>query len=407
VALATALCATLAGAGEKKKIRDGSNTVNSIVIAGMISWVITLLIIRFNHLHNDLTADCMTGVQKFHSHPTPRVGGVGLYCGVAVVALFLLLRELDVGWSLLMLLLAAAPAFAGGLVEDLTKKVSVLWRLGLTMVSAVLGYVLLGAELNRLDVPLVDQWVDLALSWWPLSLLLTMVAIGGVANAINIIDGFHGLAGVFCLMIFGALGYVAFLLGDTLLWTTCAALIGALLGFLVWNYPRGLIFLGDGGAYFLGFMAGELSVLLVMRHPEVSPWFPMLLMIYPVFETLFSIYRKKILRGMSPGEPDGVHLHMLVYKRLVRWAVGSSEAEDRNNRNALTSPYLWVLSSMAIFPAMLFWRSTPMLMCFVLLFAVSYVWLYRRIVLFKVPRRLVLRKTRTPDGRSEQGPVDR
>ena len=381
--------------------------MNSVVIAGLVSWVVALLIIRFNHLYTDLTSDCLTGVQKFHARPTPRVGGVGLYCGVLAVALYLVLRKLDVGWGLLVLLLASVPAFAGGLVEDLTKRVSVLWRLGLTMVSAVLGYVLLGAELSRLDVPFVDQWMDAALSWWPFSLLLTMVAIGGVANAVNIIDGFHGLAGVFCLMIFGALGYVAFLLGDTLLWTTSAALIGALLGFLVWNYPRGLIFLGDGGAYFLGFMAGELSVLLVVRHPEVSPWFPMLLMIYPVFETLFSIYRKKILRGMSPGEPDGVHLHMLVYKRLVRWAVGSSEAEDRNNRNALTSPYLWVLSSMAIFPAMLFWRSTPILFGFVLLFAVSYVCLYRRIVLFKVPRRLVLRKKKTDERASDQGDPER
>lgn len=368
--------------------------MNSLAIAAVVSWLITTLIIRYNHLHTDLTSDCMIGVQKFHAHPTPRVGGLGLFLGVAAVALYLIVRQLDIGWGVLLLLLAAVPAFAGGLVEDLTKKVSVLWRLGLTMISAVLGYVLLGAELNRLDLPLVDQWVDAALSWWPLSLLLTMVAIGGVANAVNIIDGFHGLAGVFCLMIFGALGYVAFILGDTLLWTTCAALMGALLGFLVWNYPRGLIFLGDGGAYFLGFMAGELSVLLVMRHPEVSPWFPMLLMIYPVFETLFSIYRKKVLRGMSPGEPDGVHLHMLVYKRLVRWAVGSVEAEDRNSRNALTSPYLWLLSSLAIFPAMLFWRSTPLLMAFVLLFALTYVWLYRRIVLFRVPKGLVLRKGR-------------
>ncbi|MDF3822155.1 glycosyltransferase [Leptospira sp. 96542] len=381
--------------------------MNSLIIAALISWLVTLLIIRFNRLHSDLTADTMKGVQKFHARPTPRVGGLGLYLGVAIVALYLVLRGLNVGLEMLLLLLAALPAFAGGLTEDLTKKVSVLWRLGLTMVSAVLGYLLLGAELNRLDVPFVDRWVDMALSWWPLSLLLTMVAIGGVANAVNIIDGFHGLAGVFCLMIFGALGYVAFMLGDTLLWTACAALIGALLGFLVWNYPRGLIFLGDGGAYFLGFMAGELSVLLVLRHPEVSPWFPMLLMIYPVFETLFSIYRRKVLRGVSPGEPDGVHLHTLIYKRLVRWAVGSVEVEDRNSRNALTAPYLWVLSSLAIFPAMLFWRSTPILMGFVLLFAVSYVWLYRRIVLFKVPRQLVLRKTRTDDGgQSEQSPLD-
>lgn len=382
--------------------------MNSLVIAALVSWAIALWIIRYNRLHAEMTMDSMAGVQKFHARPTPRVGGVGLYSGVAVVALYLVVRNLDIGWSMLLLLLAGLPAFMGGFVEDLTKKVSVLWRLGLTMISAVLGYVLLGAELERLDLPFLSRWVDTALAgWWPLSLLLTMVAIAGVANAVNIIDGFHGLAGVFCLMIFSALGYVAFLLGDTLLWTTCAALIGALLGFVFWNYPRGLIFLGDGGAYFLGFMAGELSVLLVARHSEVSPWFPMLLMIYPVFETLFSIYRRKVLRGVSPGEPDGVHLHTLIYKRLVRWAVGSVDVEDRNCRNALTAPYLWVLSSLAIFPAVLFWRSTLILMGFVLLFAVSYVWLYRRIVLFNVPRQLVLRKTRSDAMDSDQGAQER
>ncbi|MDR2240979.1 MAG: glycosyltransferase [Zoogloeaceae bacterium] len=362
--------------------------MNSIIIAALISWLTTLLLIRYNHLHESFTADSESGVQKFHAHPTPRVGGVGLYLGLIGVDLWLLYKNPAIGRPMLLLMLAALPAFAGGLAEDLTKRVSVSWRLMLTMLSAALGYWLLDAGLNRLDIPVIDAM----LTWWPLSLLLTLVAIAGVANAVNIIDGFNGLAGVVCLMIFGALGYVAFMLGDAFLWMTCAALIGGLFGFLIWNYPRGLIFLGDGGAYFLGFMAGELAVLLVLRHPEVSPWFPLLLMIYPIFETLFSIYRRRFLRGVSPGLPDGIHLHTLIYKRLVRWAVGSAEANVRTQRNALTAPYLWLLSSLAVFPAMLFWRSTPILIGFTLAFAVLYVWLYRRIVLFRAPRKLVLRK---------------
>lgn len=372
--------------------------MNSIVIAGLISWLVTLLIIRFNHIHAGLTADDDTqGVQKFHVHPVPRIGGVGLFLGLVAVALWLKYALPEIGTTLLWLLLAAAPAFLGGLMEDLTKKVSVLTRLLLTMISALLGYWLLDAGLNRLDLPLLDS----ALHWWPFSLLLTVVAIAGMANAVNIIDGFNGLAGMVCLMIFGALGYVAFMIGDVLIWSTCAALIGGLLGFLVWNYPRGLIFLGDGGAYFLGFMIGDISVLLVMRHSEVSPWFPMLLVIYPVFETLFSIYRRVILRGVSPGLPDGVHLHTLVYRRLVRWAVGSLEKEERTQRNALTSPYLWILSSLAIVPAVLFWRSTPILMFFVFVFALVYLWLYRSIVLFHVPKHFVLRKKSKSDAKAD------
>lgn len=368
--------------------------MNSIIIAAFVSWLITLLIIRFNHLHAGLTADSdTTGVQKFHARAVPRVGGLGLFFGLLAVGLWLQYANREVGEPMLLLLLASIPAFLGGLGEDLTKRVSALPRLLMTMLSAVFGYWLLKAGLSRLDIPLLDS----ALRWWPFSLLLTVVAIAGVANAVNIIDGFNGLAGVVCVMILGAFAYVAYWVGDVLIWSSCAALAGGLFGFLIWNYPRGLIFLGDGGAYFLGFMIGEISVLLIVRNPEVSPWFPLLVVIYPVFETLFSIYRKKILRGISPGVPDGVHLHMLVYKRLVRWAVGSKEAGDRTSRNALTSPYLWVLSSLAIAPAVLFWRSTPVLMFFVFLFALIYLWLYRSIVLFHVPRGLVLRKKSADD----------
>lgn len=170
----------------------------------------------------------------------------------------------------------------------------------------------------------------------------------------------------------------------------CFAATGAVLGFLVWNFPRGMIFAGDGGAYLIGFLIAELSVLLVARHPQVSPWFPLLLVIYPVFETLFSIYRKKFLRGMSPGMPDGLHLHMLVYKRLVRWMVGSREARHLTRRNSMTSPYLWALSSLSVAPAMLFWNNTTVLMVCVGVFVLTYLYLYRMIIRFRSPRWMVL-----------------
>ena len=114
-------------------------------------------------------------------------------------------------------------------------------------------------------------------------------------------------------------------MGDEFVATAALIVIGAVFGFFIWNFPAGLIFLGDGGAYVLGFLLGELSVLLLMRNPQVSPMFCLLLCAYPIFETVFSIYRKKFLRGGSAGMPDGVHLHMLVYKRLMRWAVGPEE----------------------------------------------------------------------------------
>jgi len=213
-----------------------------------------------------------------------------------------------------------------------------------------------------------------------------------VANAVNILDGYNGLAAVVVAISLLSLAYVGWQVGDSLIVSVALAGVGALLGFLLWNWPRGLIFLGDGGAYFIGYLVAVLSFLLVARHRGVvTPWYPFLLFIYPVFETLFSIWQRKVVRGASPGLPDGLHLHQLVFRRLVRWAVGRRDAASLTLRNSLTAPYLWLLSSLAALPATLFWRYPFVLMGFVALFCVLYVWLYMRLVRFRALRWLMIK----------------
>ncbi|QOZ85720.1 MULTISPECIES: MraY family glycosyltransferase [Chromobacterium] len=363
-----------------------------LLLATFFSLLVGMCLIHFAHLHESFSADHdLGGVQKFHARPVPRIGGVPIAVGLVAGGCLL-------AWSLgdprvLLVLLVALPAFAIGMLEDVTKQVGPMPRLLVTFVSAGLGYFLLGAGLQRLDIPLLD---GLLTQFWLLSLLLTLVAVGGVAHAVNIIDGYNGLSGMVSIFIFLAVAYVSFKVQDAMLMGICFAMVGAIAGFLFWNFPRGLIFAGDGGAYLVGFMIAEVAVLLVTRHPQVSPWFPLLCVIYPVFETLYSIYRKKFLRGMSPGMPDGLHLHMLIYKRLVRWMVGSRDAAHLTQRNSLTSPYLWALSSFSVVPAMLFWNNTPVLIGFVLVFIASYIYLYRMIVRFRTPRWMLLRKSARP-----------
>jgi UDP-N-acetylmuramyl pentapeptide phosphotransferase/UDP-N-acetylglucosamine-1-phosphate transferase len=178
---------------------------------------------------------------------------------------------------------------------------------------------------------------------------------------------------------------VAFQVGDDLVMWLALAGAGAIAGFFILNFPLGLIFLGDGGAYFLGFYVAELAILLINRNPQVSPMFVLLVCIYPIFETLFSIYRKKFLKGISPGVPDGVHLHMLLYRRIMRWAVGRRGKRSLERRNSMTSPYLWMLCMLAVVPAMLFWRHTEVLAVCIGLFALTYVLVYRSIVRFRTP----------------------
>ncbi|MDF0605476.1 glycosyltransferase [Neisseriaceae bacterium TC5R-5] len=360
-----------------------------LLVSTFLSLVLAMLLIHFNHLHESFSSDYETsGVQKFHIGAVPRIGGIPI--GVGLLAGFLVLVWQQGHVLPLVLFLVAMPAFAAGLFEDLTKRVGPLPRLLATLFAAALGYWLLGAGLHRLDLPGLDQLLQRSTIF---SLLLTVIAVGGVAHAVNIIDGYNGLSGMVAIFIFLALAYVAFKVGDHLLMGVCFAAVGAISGFLFWNFPRGLIFAGDGGAYLVGFIVAEVSVLLVVRNPLVSPWFPLLLVIYPVFETLFSIYRRKFLQSRRVGYPDALHLHQIIYKRMVLWMVGSKEAGHLTMRNSLTSPYLWALSSVSVVPAMLFWQNTYILMAFCALFAVSYVYLYRMIVRFRAPRWLVLRKT--------------
>lgn len=350
----------------------------------------TLVVMRSSVRHSALAADHdLSGPQKFHTRPVPRVGGLGVIASILAGTLIAQVSSSPVAKSLWLLALCSMPAFIAGITEDLTKNVSPRRRLFATAVSSALGIWLLNAVVNRTDIPGFDQF----LQWWtPASMLLTVFIITGTANAINIIDGFNGLASMCVLMMVLSLAYVAFQVGDNFVFTASLITAGAILGFFVWNFPAGLIFLGDGGAYLLGFLLGELCILLVQRNTAVSPIFPLLLCAYPVFETVFSIYRKKWLRGMSPGMPDGIHLHMLVYKRLMRLMVGATLDRRKTARNSMTSPYLWVLSLTSVIPAVLWWDNTTVLTCFLLAFMVAYVLLYWSIVRFKAPKWLVFRR---------------
>jgi hypothetical protein len=144
----------------------------------------------------------------------------------------------------------------------------------------------------------------------------------------------------------------------------------------------------------VGLLLAELSVVLVHRNVEVSPWFPLVLLAYPVWETLFSMYRRKV-RGRPTGSADALHLHTLVYRRVVRWRGASAAPEDRVARNSLASLCLWSIPVIGWGMAVAFWDRSIVLQCAALVFALLYVAAYRAIVRFNVPAWLVLRRGAT------------
>jgi UDP-GlcNAc:undecaprenyl-phosphate GlcNAc-1-phosphate transferase len=331
------------------------------------------------------------GVQKFHDHWVPRLGGIPIF--VALFSSLLLAAWVTDGdeQTYSYIITCALPAFFIGLLEDVTRRAGVLPRLLMTMIAAGMGWWLLHAGLNRLGIPLVD---DLLAASPLFALALTLVAAGGVAHAVNIIDGYNGLSGFFVIVVLVSLALVAGQVGDALVARIALLTAASVLGFLIWNFPFGRIFMGDAGAYLLGFLIAELSMMLVVRNPQVSPWCPLLLVVYPVWETLFSMSRRAMQSLSRIGQPDALHLHQLIYRRLVKRYGSSKDPHHRLMRNSFTSLYLWVLAVMCAVPAVLFWNQTYVLVQFSLLFALSYVMFYRRLVRFRAPRFLVLQRSK-------------
>lgn len=300
-----------------------------ILTAMFASLIFNFFIVLTERWHGRLSLDSnMTAVQKFHKKPVPRVGGIGLMMGI-LAAIFVGFHDAsnevsqEGAHNLFKLLIAAMPALMIGVLEDITKTVSVKARLLATFTSALMSCWLLGAYLTR-----VDLWgFDTLLQVVPFAMVFTAFAVAGVANAINIIDGFNGLASCTSILILSALSFVAWQSGDALVAQLAIVGAAATIGFLLINYPTGRIFLGDGGAYLLGFWIAEIAVLIIIRNPEVNAWQVLSICSYPIIEVVFSMYRRKVVRKASVGDPDKLHLHSLIYRRMVCQFIPRNDAK--------------------------------------------------------------------------------
>lgn len=341
------------------------------VLGSSFSVCALLILTQRWHGKHSLDHD-LIGAQKIHQSPVPRVGGLGLALGLVIGAF--------VGFALggqtyplvLRLLLCATPVFVAGLLEDLTKRVSIRTRLYASFASAGIAAWVLGASLDSLDTPFLDSLMAIT----PFALLFTCFAVGGMTHAINIIDGLNGLAAGCVTLMLSGLACIAWQVDDLVVMKLCLWGVAALLGFLLLNFPFGRIFLGDGGAYLAGFWLSECGILLLKRNPEVSTWAVLLCCMYPFWETLFSMYRR-YTHQVSSGQPDMMHLHHLIYQSVTR------HTEYRNwptwIRHGFSSSLIWLLVLGCQLMAMSANRSTIRMSIGVAMFVLIYQFLYSAI----------------------------
>ncbi|RDU61173.1 undecaprenyl/decaprenyl-phosphate alpha-N-acetylglucosaminyl 1-phosphate transferase [Helicobacter marmotae] len=296
--------------------------------------------------------------QRFHTQATPRAGGIGIFSTFCIMVALLYGKQLSTdtlySTQMLCIVLAGGVIFASGIIEDFRGNLSPKARLLIQCTAIFCVCAWLGVYLKDLSLGFSLPYV--------IGLFFTTFALVGVSNAINIIDGFNGLASGVCLLILCGLAYVAYQVGDMEIFYIALALIGAIGGFFICNFPFGYIFLGDGGAYFLGFIIGILLVLLTQRHTDsISAFFGLSIMIYPVWEVLFSIWRRK-KNGANATSPDDLHLHTLLFRVF--------------KSNALTSGVILCAYIPIIVISICFYAHTSILLIFIVAFTLLYFALY-------------------------------
>ena len=340
-----------------------------ILIPFLLSLITSFILITLGRRSIFININDLNGVQKFHKHQVARIGGIAVFFGFSI-SLFLLDKQPEI---LLKLLIVSLPVFSVGLYEDLSARVSPLIRLISAFLSIVITFVWLDVGIFSLGF----EWIDYVLSNYVIvSLLFTLLVVGGAINSFNIIDGFNGLLSGYSVVASLAISYVAYTLGDNLVLQLSLTLAVSVFGFFVFNFPFGKIFMGDGGAYFIGFMLAIIGLIFVDRHEELSNWFVLLIFIYPMYELLYSIYRRKIIHKTDASQPDANHMHSLIYRKLI------SCDKFKHNKiicNSMTSPFLWLLSLVGIIPAVIWFNDQIMLMISAFVFMFIYTVIYKYI----------------------------
>lgn len=290
-------------------------------------------------------AQDLAAVQAAHHRPTARVGGVGI-----ILALALAFVLADPGEGLLIVLLATLlPVFLVGLAEDLGLAVSPRLRLLAAAVSSGLAVLLLQVWLVRADLPVLDPLLAIPL----LAIPVTLAWGAGMCHAFNLIDGVNGLSSGNAAL--GALGLsvIAHLAGQDDIALAALLLVPAILGFLALNWPGGKLFLGDAGAYSLGHLLVWLSILLLVRAPEVSAPALIGLFFWPLADTLLAIYRRW-RAGLRHDQADRLHFHQLVMRGLEIGLIGRGR---RHVSNPATAALLLPVIGLGIWGHVLLWQT--------------------------------------------------
>ncbi len=276
-----------------------------ILLGGFLSTFIGSVVLAYFLKGKKLLSDSKDKYHAVHSGDVPRSGGIILYITFLLVSSFF-------SEQLFLVILAFLPTFLYSVYEDINGDTPQKVRLVFMTVSTFVAVILTGLSIKSAGFFDIPEFLQIP---------LTIFAVVGLTSAINFIDGLNGLASGVSILAFLFLGLASGFLGNDYYMFLSILFAFIVFGFFVVNFFTGKIFLGDTGAYFLGYFLGMYSIYLLNNIDQLNPLYPLTLVAYPVIETFFTIlrrlYRKKG-RGRDFFKAEKVHLHTILFKRHIR-----------------------------------------------------------------------------------------
>ena len=338
----------------------------SILIWIGISIILNGFIIYFWHkkFYLNLGLKNYQAIQRIHLNETPRLGGLVLL--ISLIGYAMHTESFEIISLLKLILVCLIPTLLTGLREDLFHDVKPRIRLlSLFFAAWLFLFKFTGQLPNLAHIVFIKKllFIQGGVSFF------YILSVTAIANGMNLIDGVNGLCGAVALSIFSALLFLSYKTVDITMLSLVFSLILLVISFMLMNYPYGKIFLGDLGAYSLGLIASMITIIFFGRHPEISPWAAVLILIYPTTELTFSILRRSTA-GVSIFNPDTEHLHLKLYNffRL--------KLKNKKIANALVAP---ILGGLWLFPLIaLMWTYNNIIFIWagIILFIIFYILIY-------------------------------
>ena len=291
-----------------------------ILLCSFISFALcTLLYLIFR---KNFALNTYSGVQKIHDGHVPRIGGFFLF--IYLISISLLFNY----ENFFIFLISLLPMFLITLKEDLFFNVRAKTRLFFTLVSILIYF-----YLSRLELPFINfYFFNFINDIYILKILFFTFSLLVLINGCNMIDGANGLlnfsitSAIFCLW---------FLDTDNIYHNELIFILFFNLIFTFFNFPLGKVFLGDSGAYLLGFLVGIYTINIINTY-ALNPYIAILILIYPCFEVLFSFIRKFFYEKISPLNPDPYHLHLKINTYLFH--ISKNKFLSNNLTTLILSP---------------------------------------------------------------------